>query len=158
MPKLPKGKRGLYILVDEVIHSKLWDFIRKKYDKNVYGALSFEVEKAIEYYLQAAGMHTNTHKFEDSTLPRTHRYCREIIRWLKDHYPGYERFTVSQIREAIMNVRGSDDRTLRKWLRNLVRLGYLKPVNNRVFKLSDAIHEADELLSKLRKGGYVDER
>ena len=102
-------------------------------------------------------MHTNTHKFEDSTLPRTHKYCREIIGWLKNRYPGYERFTVIQIREAIMNVRGSDERTLRKWLRNLVRLGYLKPVNNRVFEFSDAVHEADELFSKLREGGYINE-
>ncbi|RJS92423.1 hypothetical protein CW705_02755 [Candidatus Bathyarchaeota archaeon] len=156
MPKVPKGKAILYAYVDEVLLSKLRGLIRQKYEENIHGALSFEVEKAIEYYLQVADLHTNTHKPQDPTLPRTHRIAQQIIQVLRDR-GFYNQVSINEVYKAISDIRGSDPRTKKKWLMFLVNRGYLEWVDNRVLKFSDAVHEADELFSKLREGGYVNE-
>lgn len=149
MPNIPNGKKGIYIYLNEEIYSKLLNFIKKKYKNSIYGALSYEIEEAIKYYLETNEMHTSTHKVENPSLPRTHQICLSIIRWLRDHYPGYERFTINELYKAIMNVRGSDKRTLKKWLRNLLSLGYMQWDKN-VLKISNALNEAEEYFSKLK--------
>jgi len=156
MPNVPRGKKAVTFYLDEVLYSKLWGLIRQKYGESTYGALSLEIGKAIEHYLQIAGMHTNTHKPQNLTMPRTHRIAQQIIQVLRDR-GFYNQVSINEVYKAISDIRGSDPRTKKKWLTFLVNRGYLKWVNNRVLKFSDAVHEADELFSKLREGGYVNE-
>ena len=40
MPKIPRGKSILYAYIDEKLLSKLWDYIRRKYECHFHGALS----------------------------------------------------------------------------------------------------------------------
>jgi len=157
MPKIPRGKSILYAYIDEKLLSKLWDYIRRKYECHFHGALSLEVENALEHYLKIADLHTNTHKIQNPTLPRTHRIAQQIISLLRDR-GFHNQASVDDIYKAIEDIRGSDPRTKKKWLKFMVTHGYLKWINNRVLKFSDAVHEVDELFSKLNGGGYVDER
>ena len=68
MPKIPKGKVQILVYVSEEVANKLHEYIRRKYPRSTHGALSSEVQKAIEHWLSEVGSatmegiqtHTNT--------------------------------------------------------------------------------------------------
>ena len=154
MPKIPKGKSILYAYIDKKLLSKFWDYIRRKYERHFHGALSLEVENALEHYLKAADLHTNTHKIQNPTLPRTHRIAQQIINLLRDR-GFHNQASVDDIYKAIEDIRGSDPRTKKKWLKFMVNHGYLKWINNRVLKISNAFKEAEDFFSKMKRGGLI---
>lgn len=151
MPKIPKGKKGLFAVVDEVIYARLWQFIKRKYDKNVYGAVSFEVENALEYYLDTIDSNTNLHKNQkDPVIPKGHRTAQRILRSLRES--GYQnQCTVTEVYKAIETIRGFDPRTKEKWAKFLVDNHYVEWVNNRILKISDSFKEADDFSMKLER-------
>jgi len=148
MPKVPEGKGMLQVYVDSVLKAKLWHFIREKYPKSTFGALSFEVEKALEHYLEAFDLHTNAHKYENPALPRSHKNAQKIICDLRNRGITKE-CTVDEVYKSISNVRGSDPRTQKTWLKFLTNHGYLKWRSNRVLEISSAFDEIDEFFSKI---------
>jgi len=150
MPKIPKGKKGIYVYISESLYSRLWGYIKEKYEENVHGALSLEVENALEKYLDFVRLHTNTHKNLHVELARSHRYAVQIINYLRDK-GFHSQCTKKDVFEAISVIRGSDNRTLRKWLRFLIDNGYLSWINNRVLKISDNIEEKFKRLVSLNE-------
>ena len=151
MPNIPDGKRGVYIYLDEEVYSLLLNFIKKKYENSVYGALSHEIEEAIKYYLEKVELHTNTLKPENPFLPRSHKTAQRIIDLLRER--GYHiEVPAEKVYRAIEDIRGSDPRTKKKWLTFLVDHGYLKWKTHRILEISPAMLEAENFLSRLKRG------
>jgi len=130
-------KVQLKVYLDKDLVDKLWVLIKKKYERT-YGALSSEVQDALAHWIQMHEedicAHTNSHKKINPALPRSHRDAREIIDWLRDR-GFFLQVSVSTLRKAIENTRGSDERTIRKWINFLVKNGYLKWISNRTLEI-----------------------
>jgi hypothetical protein len=48
-------KRNVLVRIDESLLDRLWQYIKKTYPQSTYGALSLEVQKAIEHWLSGKG-------------------------------------------------------------------------------------------------------
>lgn len=151
MPKIPKGKVALYAYIDEKIRLKLLEHIKRRYKKIIHGAISYEVEKALENHLKATDLHTNSHKIQNPTLPLVHRRAHQIMNLLKDR-GFHNQVSVKEVYKAIEDIAGFDPRTKKKYLKVLVNRGYLKWVNDRILEISDAFKEAEEFFSKMQGG------
>ena len=137
MPKIPEGKRGMFVYIDINVHDQLRNLIKKKFTK-FHGALSMEVQDAIAHWIseheESLDFHTNSHKLVNPMFPRDHIRAREIVSDLKN-----KGFTLQCSRKdlwrAIENVRGSDKRTLIKWTKFVVDHGYLKWISHRILEI-----------------------
>ncbi|MEM2363649.1 MAG: hypothetical protein QXQ20_08170 [Candidatus Nezhaarchaeales archaeon] len=72
MPRVPKGKVQLSVLISEDLYKRLWDHIKNKYSGSTYGLLSIEVQNAIAHWLaeqEAQGEGEGAHK-STQTEPR----------------------------------------------------------------------------------------
>jgi hypothetical protein len=127
-------KVGLYVRIDRKLRDKLYALIRSKYPESTYGGLSAEVQEAIVSWL-ASHEHTTLHtKSLNPRLPRTHRICQEIMEAVKS--TGHQTQVSRKILlSAITSLRGSDERTVDKWLQTLLREGYIKILNYNVFEI-----------------------
>jgi len=137
MKKIPKGKKALYVYIDEDIYNKLKKYVKLCFD-NAHGALSAVVQDAIASFLMHTGIdmvsaHT-IHKLANPRLPRCHVYAQQIINYLRDRGCSVT-CSVKDLKEAIINTRGSDPRTIRKWMRFLVENGYMKWIASRVLEI-----------------------
>ena len=149
MPNVPDGKKGIYIYLDEEVYFELLNFIKKKYKSSIYGALSYEIEEAIKYYLEMAEVHTNTRKLENPSLPRSHKVALQIVDLLRER--GYHKeVSVEEVYKAIEEVRGSDPRTKKKWLKFMIDHGYLRWKTHRILEISPALSEAEKFFSNLK--------
>ena len=97
---------------------------------NFYAVLKifFVVEKALMNYLDLEN-HSNTHLHEKP--PRHVKPCLEILLDLIDRGFTLE-FSNNELFKSIENVRGSDYRTKRKWLRILLKHNYIKYKSSRI--------------------------
>jgi len=135
MPKIPKGKVQILVYVSEEVANKLHEYIRRKYPRSTHGALSSEVQKAIEHWLSEVGSATmegdpNTHAHTDSGVSRVDA----IIKWLRDK--GYvNQFTVRDWEIACIYTVGSDKRTIDKYFKLAERLGRIKHVVGSVWRM-----------------------
>ena len=83
MPKLPKGKKGLYAIIDEEIYNKLIEHIKSFYPgKSTYGLVSIEVQQAIAHWLNEKQASTHTHKQINPGIPKAQRNLDLIFQWL----------------------------------------------------------------------------
>ena len=124
MTKIPKGKTILYVYIDEDLNKQLRTLIIKKYGEYRRGLLSAEVENALRVWLST---HKSTQTQELTVLrpanpiPKYWRVFQECKKFIEQRY-GVDFKEVYQIPlkfmvEAIQFTRGSDKRTVRKWLR-----------------------------------------
>ena len=94
-------------------------------------------------------MHTNTRKLENSSLPRSHKVALQIVDLLRER--GYHKeVSVEEVYKAIEEVRGSDPRTKRKWLKFMIDHGYLGWKTHRILEISPALLEAEKFFSNLK--------
>lgn len=124
--KVPDGKEQIHILLDKDIAKKLRKYIQEAYPTYTKGLLSIVVQDALASYLNAR-MQQHTANPINPGLPFVQRVCQEIKLKL------YEKGLVSQaslndITQAISEARGSDPRTIKKWITTLLKLGYLKQI------------------------------
>jgi len=137
LPKVPEGKRGMFVYIDDDVYNKLVNLIRKKFTK-LHGALSFEVQDALVHWIseheETLDMHTNTHKLVNPVIPRSHIYAREIVDNLKNR--GFTlQLSIKDLHRAIGETRGSDPRTFKKWAQFLVEHGYMKWITHRLLEM-----------------------
>lgn len=132
-------KVPLYVFIDAKINSKLRSLIQEKYSKFAKGLLSLEVERALEFWVDA---HTKAQIEQGSKMPsfflssfnqpRIYRDFIKVKDYLLSHYyhellPG-KSVNGKHLREAISNIFGSDKRTIRKYLENFVNGGFIKHI------------------------------
>ena len=114
MPKIPKGKKGLYVLVDEDVYNKLMDLIKMKYNK-LHGVLSVEVNDALAHWINEQTPLTHTRAHINPGIPRIQQNLDTIIRKLKE-LGFFLQFTLSDWIKACALTVGSDRRTWKKYL------------------------------------------
>ena len=118
-----KNKIQVLVYLYPETRTKIDRYIAKFYE-SPYGALSHLVEQAVLNYIEPdEGDSTQMHK-NPVTVSRVDKHCQEIVQYLKSQ--GYLfQFHRSTLYEAIGFVRGTDDRTLKKWHKNLIQYGWI---------------------------------
>ena len=111
----------------------LREYIKQVYSGSIHGALSIEVQNAIAEYLKIKHAQIHTRPL-NPRAPMVHRICREIVQKLKDE--GF----INQVSRRVLTkmigeVRGTDRRTLRKWLEQLEKNGYIKSVGTYTWEI-----------------------
>jgi len=81
---------------------------------------------------------------------KAYSHCVEIMRFLVEAGFTYQ-VHVEALKVAITAVRGGDPRTLKNWTRTLERLGFIKYLNQRVYKMN--LDMIPELLNIAVKSG-----
>ena len=126
MPNLPSGKRGVYVYLDDAVFENLWEYIKQVYADSTYGALSTEVQNAVVEYLRIKHAQIHTRPLNPKT-PTVHKICRVIVQSLKDE--GFINQVSSRVlTKVIGEIRGTDKRTVRKWMEQLEKNGYIKSI------------------------------
>ena len=132
-------KVPLYVWVPRELSQNLRSLIQEKYGKYQKGLLSFEVTQALRTWL---AMHTNTQTLATkppNPTPRVMIVWNQVRHYLLTHY--YETLETGQqilrqhIEEAIAQVRGSDPRTIRKWLHTFHKFHLIKPIAGNVWEV-----------------------
>jgi len=126
---MDKVKLQVYISRDT--DRKLREFIALMYRKFEKGLLSWEVERAIKHWI---AMHTNAQtqlKGEGpNPTPRVVQAYQTVKRYLMSNYymelPPGSIVVDKHLREAIMATRGSDPRTVKRWLRTFTAFRLIK--------------------------------
>ncbi|GAG33030.1 unnamed protein product, partial [marine sediment metagenome] len=127
-----KTLMGVYLSND--FNKKFRRFLALKYEDVGRGLLSSEVEQALAYWV---AMHTSAQKDPlintPNPLSRVSRPYMDVKRCLEsmgfvDLAPGA---TIARklLIEAIKQTRGSDPRTIKKWLQTFHESGLVKPLN-----------------------------
>jgi len=127
------------------ISRKLFDELRRlawsKYGR-FHGALSYEVEQAIGVWL-ATHTQNHTKQLAFNTVnpqPKVFIVWSQVKAYLKEKF-GYNTIIPQQlipkkhIIEAITAIRGSDERTIQKWLNNFLKFQILKWVGGEVYEV-----------------------
>jgi len=81
---------------------------------------------------------------------RSYHHCVEIMRSLVEAGFTYQ-VHVEALKVAITAVRGGDPRTLKNWIQIMERLGFIKHLNQRVYKMN--LESIPELLNLAVKIG-----
>ena len=140
MPKLGEDKVGLYVVISKKLEDELRRFIVEKYGKFKKGLLSAEVEAAIQAWIAS---HTKTHTEKSlnspNPLPMYFKVYQQVKRWLAE-VKGVDVSNIHQVprrvlEQAITHVRGSDPRTIRKWLDIFTKQRLIKWITPEVVEL-----------------------
>jgi len=128
------NKTKLQVWIPNTLNEKFRELIHQKYQKYEKGLLSYEVEMALRHWL---ALHTNTQNTfslsgKPNPPPRVMHVFNQVKDWLLSHY-YYElqtgqQISIDHLKKAIMVVRGSDPRTIEKWLKVFVKMKLVKPI------------------------------
>lgn len=107
--------------------------VATKYLRFERGLLSHEVEEALKLYLTSVNTQTqNTQASVNNRIPHIQNLKQQIRRYLVEsgkYENEYMRNVhYNHLREAIGMIRGSDNRTVEKWLKLLVSFNCIRQV------------------------------
>jgi len=127
-----KPKKQVKIYLDKDVYERLWRLIKAKYS-STYGALSVEVQNAIVAWLNAHNAQEHTNKVNPD-VPRIFKICHAIILHLRRQ--GYiNQVSLRDLASAIAETRGSDARTVKKWIKTLLEFGFIKRVSTYTYEI-----------------------
>lgn len=135
-----EGKVTLGVYISEDLDRKFREFLAIKYKEIRRGLISSEVEQALSYWI---ALHTSAQGDEGIATPnplsRVSVPYMDVKRCLEgmgfvDLAPGA---TIARrlLIEAIKQTRGSDPRTIKKWLKTFHESGLVRPLNASVWEL-----------------------
>ncbi len=112
--------------------------IQQKYTNYEKGLLSYEAELALRSWL---ALHTKaqTPLIKPNPIPKVQIAFAQIKDYLtSNHYselsPG-QQINMRHIKEAIMSVRGSDPRTVTKWIKVFSKFHLIKPIAGNIWEI-----------------------
>jgi hypothetical protein len=143
-------KRPLHIWLSPEIDNKLRELIAKKYSRYEKGLLSHEIEEALKNWVL---LHTQAQNLKlgvpnDIKPPlnniinpslKVHRVWEQVRDYLLKNY--YAELKPSQqildvhLRQAIKAVRGSDPRTVKKWMKLLEEFKLIKHIVGAIWEI-----------------------
>jgi hypothetical protein len=127
-------EQGIHTRIDAEVLRRFKEFVIGKYGK-LHGCLKVEVQQALAHWLDEHGLeaHTNSHKINPG-IPRVQLKIDEIITWLRGK--GYSnQFTNHAWNQACLNTVGSDERTIKKYLKLAKSLGRIKHYAGAVWEI-----------------------
>lgn len=122
------------VRIDRDLIDRFKEYVVGKYGK-LHGALGPEVHEALNHWLkeQVLAAHTNTRI--NPGIPRTQMICERIVHRLRKDRGCLNQCHENDLRWAITHQRGSDPRTIKKWISTLERLGRIKRYAHRVWEI-----------------------
>ena len=137
-----KVKIGFFI--DKNVVQKFRELVAMKYKSVEKGLLSWEAEQALVHWI---ALHTNaqTSKKLSSCLtpnptPRVAVVFRQVKAYLLRNYytqlPAGYQIPAKHLREAIAAVRGSDPRTIKKWMKAFVDFHLIKYIAGELWEIA----------------------
>jgi len=139
MPKLPKGKVRLEVLISEDVAKKFYELVKMKHE-NLRGALSYEVEQALRNWIAAHTSSTQILAKKSNPQPKALVVWERVKEYLKRRLDIPTIVAGMQVHksfliEAIAAVRGEDPRTIRKWLDKFIEYKLVKPLGPNVYEV-----------------------
>ena len=134
-------KVALLVYISENVADKLRELIALKYRRFQKGLLSWEVEQALSHWI---ALHTKAQRGliakAPNPTPNAVRVFYEIKHYLLSKYyeelPAGSTVLDKHLREAIMAVRGSDPRTVKKWLKTLSKFHLIKHLGGALWEIA----------------------
>lgn len=131
-------KVQILLWINKSIDVKFRNLIQQKYPKYEKGLLSYEAEMALRSWI---ALHTNAQRslISPNPVPKVAIAFAQVKEFLKTKY--YTELSTGQqinllhIKEAIMSVRGSDPRTVTKWLKVFHKFDLIKPVAGNIWEI-----------------------
>ena len=147
MPKAPKDKVGVYVLIDR----RTWEEFRRlafMKHEGLHGTLSYEVEQALRAWLAlhrsppgGREIQRNFSKVSSKVnpTPKVLRAFEQVKEYLakKFNCPITTGSQVSRdhLIEAIANTRGTDPKTINKWLNLFEKFKLVKHIAGKVYEV-----------------------
>lgn len=129
------------------IQEKIWDeFKRLAYAKHgdFYGAITYELEEALlNWVIQHTQKHTKQLTVgKVNPSPRVYSVFQEVKKYLNDkYYSGTlisgagQQILRNRIVEAISAIRGTDPRTIQKWMKAFLNFKLIKWIAGEVYEI-----------------------
>jgi len=132
-----KEKVGLFI--SRSVMEKFRALIQQKYEKYEKGLLSYEAELAFRNWL---ALHTNaqTRLIKPNPKPKVALVFAQVKEFLASNYyfdsitPG-QQVPLTHLENAIRAIRGSDPRTIKKWLQAFRKFKLIKPITGNLWEV-----------------------
>ena len=133
-------KKKFQAWITKSLDQKFRNLIQKKYGKYERGLLSYEAEMALRYWI---ALHTNAQsqilRKQPNPTPKVAITFSQVKSYLLKNYyfelkPG-QQIPRLHLERAIMAVRGSDPRTVKKWLETFHKMGLIKPVTSATWEI-----------------------
>jgi len=137
-------KAQIKVWVSEEIANKLRQLIQLKHKKYRKGLLSEEVEEALRFWI---ALHTNAQISKElsscltpNPTPRVAMVFRQVKAYLLRNYytqlPAGYQIPAKHLREAIAAVRGSDPRTIKKWMKAFADFHLIKHIAGELWEIA----------------------
>ena len=129
-----EGNVSIGLSISESLFFRFRQFLANKYGVVQKGLISSEVELALEAFM--ADHKSHTHKTQTNLMttpnptPLVYRVKEDVKEYMKENL-GYEviyQVPIRHVKEAIAMVRGSDRRTVTKWLKDFKRYKVIKDI------------------------------
>jgi uncharacterized protein YcgI (DUF1989 family) len=126
-------KAQFNVSISEELEREFREFVARKHKRAKKGLISYEVEEALRYWM---ALHTRAQMtlVDTSVNPPldVSRVFIQIKEYLITHYyPELgtgQVININHLKEAIMRIRGSDPRTINKWIKTFKDLHLIKPI------------------------------
>ncbi len=124
--------------INKSIDTKFRKLIQDKYPQYEKGLLSYEAELALRNWL-AIHKNAQTQLIKPNPIPKVQIAFAQVKNYLLATY-YFELFTGSQIqlkhiKQAIEAVRGTDPRTVTKWLKTFRKFDLIKPISGQIWEI-----------------------
>lgn len=126
--KVPENKVQIHVYIDKDLYKDLIAMAPQLYSK-YRGGISYIVEEALRYYLypRKSGVFRRN---PQSTIANV---FAKVVERLREYYNGTPKEVVEyDLDHAIMDVRGTDPRTVEKWKILFERSGLIRVVGGRI--------------------------
>jgi hypothetical protein len=122
-------------LIDDGLVTKFRQFVAEQYGKASKGLLSFEASQALQAWISThKGTQTELLHKPPNPVPNVFVVKEEVKKYLQETF-GYERIykvPKSHLIIALSSLRGTDERTIRKWIRLFEKYKVIKWVTPNV--------------------------
>ena len=127
-------KVKLQVYIEKRINDDLRSLIAEKYQTFEKGLLSYEVQKAIESRISTYRSTQAAPIRAPNPVPRVHVVREQVKDYLRNelHYYDIHEVPLRHVTEAIGAIRGTDSRTVLKWIRDFERYKIIKYVTPKV--------------------------
>ena len=119
---MKREKVKVCLSVSRDLFQQYRQFLAEKFGEVRKGLISSEIENAIAVYMAEHRTHTHTKKKQaprsPNPTPKIQGYREDVKNYLRFEYGYKEIYQVplSQVKRAIAMTRGSDPRTIRRWM------------------------------------------
>ncbi len=124
-------KKPITVYINSDVLAQLREIVKTKYEGS--WGLSWEVEEAIRAWLRLQHAQIHTKRLNPSK-PLIHIVMDEIIQRLRNQ-GCFLQCTYKELQKAISEVRGSDERTYKKWLNILLQENRIKQIGTYTYEI-----------------------